>query len=378
MLHETLEYLGIAFVSSALLIIMSKIILQALIRRPADYYDAEELRQEELMLSSAGISITKEHETNPEGEPIEESHLEAHIDHLEPVEPEEIITDIPDAVHESIEIIPDDEESEEETGDEDAAFEEPEEVIEIHETEDYIDLPEEVAAEEPETVAEEPAAEEAEVSVEEPEPVAVEPEPVIEEPDVEKPETEELEPAVEEPEPSVIEETEPELGEAVVEESEPEPEEAVVEEPEPSVIEEPEPEHEEAAAEEPIPEPETAEQDFTFKIKAKTSRTKKPKRLEDEEKAEEEAAARAAMEAAQAAAGDDRVPAWPESYEDIRNSLEKAFVEKRNNPSMRMTKKELIEIAESYGIEVPEKAVKKQILELIHQATDNAGERQDQ
>ena len=167
----------------------------------------------------------------------------------------------------------------------------------------------------------------------------------------------------EEQEPAAIEESGPE---AVTEESETEEPKAEVEEPE-TVAEESEPE----------PEPVAKEPDYAFKIKAKTSRTKKPKRLEDEEKAEEEAAARAAMEAAQAAAGDDRVPAWPESYEDIRNSLEKAFVEKRNNPSMRMTKKELIEIAESYGIEVPEKAVKKQILELIHQAMDSAGVIQD-
>ena len=75
MLTETLEYLGIAFISSALLIIMSKIILQSLIRRPADYYDAEELRQEELMLNAGGISIESEHETTPEGEIMEETHL---------------------------------------------------------------------------------------------------------------------------------------------------------------------------------------------------------------------------------------------------------------------------------------------------------------
>ena len=68
---ETLEYLGIAFVCSVLLIIMSKIILQSLIRRPADYYDAEELRQEELMLNAGGISLASEHETTPEGEIME-------------------------------------------------------------------------------------------------------------------------------------------------------------------------------------------------------------------------------------------------------------------------------------------------------------------
>ena len=68
MLNETLEYIGIAFVSSAILIVLSKIILQFLIRRPADYYNAAELYQEELMLNSAGLSINDEMETNPEGE----------------------------------------------------------------------------------------------------------------------------------------------------------------------------------------------------------------------------------------------------------------------------------------------------------------------
>ena len=90
MLTETLEYLGIAFISSALLIIMSKIILQSLIRRPADYYDAEELRQEELMLNAGGISIESEHETTPEGEIMEETHLEAHLSDFVAAEPEEI------------------------------------------------------------------------------------------------------------------------------------------------------------------------------------------------------------------------------------------------------------------------------------------------
>ncbi|MBR0399826.1 MAG: hypothetical protein IJH95_03295 [Mogibacterium sp.] len=75
MIKETLEYLLIAFISSAVLIVLSKIILQRLIRRPADYYLADELRQEELMLNSAGFSITEEIETNPEGE-ITEEHID--------------------------------------------------------------------------------------------------------------------------------------------------------------------------------------------------------------------------------------------------------------------------------------------------------------
>ena len=104
MLLETLEYLGIAFICSVILIIMSKIILQALIRRPADYYNARELMEEELMLNAGGISITKEHETNPEGEIIEEKHLEAQLGDSEAAKPEEIMLEIPDAVAESIEV----------------------------------------------------------------------------------------------------------------------------------------------------------------------------------------------------------------------------------------------------------------------------------
>ena len=67
-IFETFEYLIIAFISSVILIFLSKIVLQALIRRPADYYLAEEFRQEEMMLNSAGLSILEEVETNPEGE----------------------------------------------------------------------------------------------------------------------------------------------------------------------------------------------------------------------------------------------------------------------------------------------------------------------
>ena len=103
MLTETLEYLGIAFISSVLLIIMSKIILQSLIRRPADYYDAEELRQEELMLNAGGISLASEHETTPEGEIMEETHLEPHLGAFVAAEPEPIFAEIPQSVIESIE-----------------------------------------------------------------------------------------------------------------------------------------------------------------------------------------------------------------------------------------------------------------------------------
>jgi hypothetical protein len=300
MLLETLEYLGIAFICSVILIIMSKIILQALIRRPADYYNARELREEELMLNAGGISITKEHETNPEGEIIEEKHLEAQLGDIEAAEPEEIMLEVPDAIAESIEVHTEQEEDVAET---------------VSEPEKY----EEEAAE-PEKEAEE----------------------VTEEP---------------EPEPEVAEETEaePEPEPEVPEETEPEPE------PEPAV-EEPEAEPEE---------PKTPEETFGFSIKAKTSRTKKPKRKEEEEAAEELEEAKAAMDEAKArAAENEPVSEWTESYAEIRDSLEKAFTERRRKPSMHMNKKELTEIAIGMGIELPDKVTKREILDLINEAAE--------
>ena len=77
-----MRYLGIAFASSVLLIVLSKIVMQFLFRRPADYYLKEEYRQEEIILNSAGFSIKDEVETTPEGEVTEE-----HI-HVEPQIPE--------------------------------------------------------------------------------------------------------------------------------------------------------------------------------------------------------------------------------------------------------------------------------------------------
>jgi len=76
MFIETIKYLLIAFVSSAILIFLSKIVLQATLRRPRDYYLSEELRQEELMLNSAGFSIRDELETTPEGE-LTHEHIHA-------------------------------------------------------------------------------------------------------------------------------------------------------------------------------------------------------------------------------------------------------------------------------------------------------------
>ena len=321
MLHETLEYLGIAFISSVLLIIMSKIILQALIRRPADYYNARELMEEELMLNAGGISITKEHETNPEGEIIEEKHLEAQLGDSEAAKPEEIMLEIPDAVAES---------------------------IEVHKEEEA-EAAEPVPEPEPES---------------EPEPIEEpEPEEALEEPAAETPE---------EPAEAIIEEPEPE----VVEEPEPEPE------PEPEVVEEPklEPEQEPAAEEvaEETPEekqepeePKTPEETFGFSIRAKTSRTRKPKRKEEEEAAEELEEAKAAMDEAKAKAAESEAASeWSESYAEIRDSLEKAFTERRRKPSMHMNKKELTEIAIGMGIELPNKVTKREILDLINEAAE--------
>ena len=88
MTTEIMRYLGIAFASSVLLLVLSKIIMQAILRRPADYYLKEEYKQEEIMLNSAGFSITAEMETTPEGEVTEEHiHVEPQIPKPEP-EPE--------------------------------------------------------------------------------------------------------------------------------------------------------------------------------------------------------------------------------------------------------------------------------------------------
>ena len=344
MLTETLEYLGIAFISSALLIIMSKIILQSLIRRPADYYDAEELRQEELMLNAGGISIESEHETTPEGEIMEETHLEAHLGDFVAAEPEEILAEVPESVVESLVVEP---------------------YVDYDEEPDAFDRSDETEPYEPEPGDE------------------IEPE---QEPESE-PEAE-LEP---EPEPENEQEPESE-PEAEVE---PEPEIEAETEPEPEVEAEPETESEP----EPEPEPELAP--YEFRIKARTTRERKP--IKPVGKAE--------PEPPEEPAGTDELPAaWEETYDEIRNSLEQAYTRRsgtgkpekaeadigqdsqpadndkkaensnskkksnrksrkrnrRKKPSMNMNKAELTAIAESRGIRVPEEATKREILELIN------------
>ena len=382
MLMETLEYMGIAFVCSVLLIIMSKIILQALIRRPADYYNARELKEEELMLNAGGISITLEHETNPEGEIMKETHLEAQLGDSDAAEPEEIMLEVPAAVAESLEVTPyEDEEEAADEAPEVAEHEITETEPETENLEAEAEVTEEPAAETVEQeaeITEEPAIEEIEDEVSEPEPEIAEPEIKITEPEYDNIEIDtdisEYEPEDEVPEEAVIE-TDFEITE------EPAPEEA-----EPEITEtEPETETIETkveVTEEPVPEifdpenikPKAADEDFGFSIKARTSKTRKVRRIEEEEAAEELELARAAMEEARAAsesAGQDAEPApvreWSESYAEIRSSLEKAYSDNRNKPSMRMTKKQLTEIAESLGIEVPAKATKKIILSMIEE-----------
>ena len=249
MLTETLEYLGIAFISSVLLIIMSKIILQSLIRRPADYYDAEELRQEELMLNAGGISLAREHETTPEGEIMEETHLEPHLGAFVAAEPEPIFTEIPQSVIESIE------------------------PAHIHEE---------------------------------------------------------------------------------IQDNELTPEPEAVSEPEPEPIPEPEPEPEPVIR---VKEPKAAEpSEVGFRINARTTRERKPIKR---------AGAKDPEPKQEIASDDKEHRSWDESYEDIRNSLEKAYTTSRK-PSMRMNKAELTEIARSKGLEVPEKYTKRMILDLIY------------
>ena len=352
MLTETLEYLGIAFISSALLIIMSKIILQSLIRRPADYYDAEELRQEELMLNAGGISIESEHETTPEGEIMEETHLEAHLGDFVAAEPEEILAEVPESVVESLVVEP---------------------YVDYDEEPDAFDRSDETEPYEPEPGDEIEPEQEPESEPE----AELEPEPEPE--NGHEPESE--------PEPELEIEAEPE--------TEPEPEIEAETEPEPEVEAEPETESEP----EPEPEPELAP--YEFRIKARTTRERKP--IKPVGKAE--------PEPPEEPAGTDELPAaWEETYDEIRNSLEQAYTRRsgtgkpekaeadigqdsqpadndkkaensnskkksnrksrkrnrRKKPSMNMNKAELTAIAESRGIRVPEEATKREILELIN------------
>ena len=374
MLIETLEYLGIAFICSVILIILSKIILQSLIRRPADYYDAQELLQEEMMLNDAGISITTEHDTNPEGEILEETHLESQLGYSDAPKPEEILAEVPESVTESLEDIHVHTETASEGEDES------EEMLDAYETTDdssediSIDEIEAEAAAEPEA-EEEPAAE---VEAEEEPAAEVEPE-VAAEPETEEPAAE----AEPEPEPEAEEEpaAEAEAETEAEEESEPAVEEESATEVEPEVEVEPEP----VTEEEPEPEPEP----IGFSIKARTTRERKPIR-----KAEPEPEEPAADDS-----GDDEVRGWDETYDEIRDSLQQAYSRsearkkppkdddgstdkepsdksgkkkkknrhRKQKPSMNMNKKTLTEIALSKGIEIPEGATKRMILDLIQE-----------
>ena len=67
------------------------------------------------------------------------------------------------------------------------------------------------------------------------------------------------------------------------------------------------------------------------------------------------------------------VSEWTESYAEIRDSLEKAFTERKHKPSMHMNKQELIDIALEMGIELPRKITKREILDLIKAAEDQGG-----
>lgn len=90
-----------------------------------------------------------------------------------------------------------------------------------------------------------------------------------------------------------------------------------------------------------------------FAIKAKTSREMQPKKKEEPEPL---------MTITDEG---EKVSGWTESYAEIRESLEKAYDEKVK-PSMRLKKQVLINIAEARGIEIPEKATKRVILDLIN------------
>lgn len=56
---ETLIYLLIAFVGAWVLIVLAKIVLQALIRRPERYYEDVEAAEEAAMLANVKVADTK-------------------------------------------------------------------------------------------------------------------------------------------------------------------------------------------------------------------------------------------------------------------------------------------------------------------------------
>lgn len=102
-----------------------------------------------------------------------------------------------------------------------------------------------------------------------------------------------------------------------------------------------------------VTEPEEEQKPIGFAIKAKTSREMPPKKKEEAEPL---------MTITDEG---EKVSGWTESYAEIRESLEKAYDEKVK-PSMRLKKQVLINIAEARGIEIPEKATKRVILDLIN------------
>ena len=162
---------------------------------------------------------------------------------------------------------------------------------------------------------------------------------------------------------------------------------------------EPEPEAEPVIEEAPEPEPEP----IGFSIKARTTRERRPIRKAEPEPEPEE----------NASDEDSERHEWDETYDEIRDSLEQAYAvaqpkkaetvsaaetdsvmddqssgsvkhenrkssgsgknKKKNDrkrkpkPSMNMNKKTLTEIALSKGIEIPEGATKRMILDLIYE-----------
>ena len=401
MLMETLEYLGIAIICSVVLIILSKIILQSLIRRPADYYDAEELKQEELMLNAGGLSMATEHETTPEGEIIEETHLEPHLGDFTPAEPEDLFSETDEAVIDSIEetiedvphhIYEDDKEFGDDTEIQPDLFADIEEVLE----EEIIEIEETDAA----VTLDEP---EEDQLIEQIKNTSQEMVSEISESEEIRPSSEESEQAESETETvdEPVAETVPDQKSETSQTAENEPEQ------EPETISEEEPEPEAASEEEPEPEPEPIE----FSIKARTTRERPPIRKAEPEPEPEDTEEINASE-------ETDLRDWTETYDEIRDSLEQAYSQtredsgepeeisaadtssdervdnisndeavaedtrrdqsrkkgrkKKNNrnrrqkPSMNMNKKTLTEIALSKGIEIPEGATKRMILDLIY------------
>jgi len=57
-LNESLYYFIVSLIGSYVLILLAKVLLDRVLRKPADYYEKDEIEEENRMLAAAGLSKT--------------------------------------------------------------------------------------------------------------------------------------------------------------------------------------------------------------------------------------------------------------------------------------------------------------------------------